>query len=114
MLKEIKVSDFIEAVEKNGYPWIRMNMYDPDTNSSCALGQAVRNLGYDPDVDRSLFLAIANGLGNTLLFKYGLSVTQYNDSIASTYEDIIDWVKKRFSPYADETITLIYWQAVNS
>lgn len=106
--KAIKVSDFIAAAEKNGYPWTgnvrysQNSLHHKGTTLTCVVGQGMINLGvhhwpfsypFDKERNRPVYHAFDK-------------VMAYNDHDATSFEDALRFMKTELAPYVDEVVYL--------
>lgn len=111
--KTIKVRTFLNALIKNGYPWTQGH-FQNSAGESCAIGQAMRNLGYDLTDPNHLNTAwsLADSL-NALLAAGGGdddfddTLISFNDHRAISYDEVIEWAKKNFGPLSENKITYV-------
>lgn len=106
----VKVSQFVEAMEKNGFPWAKHAMLN-HTGASCAVGQATRNL-FGDSVEGYAYQLVdgLDRLGHTdgdLNIHYGHRIVQKNDSNDTTnYQEVVDFTKKLLAPLMDKEIVV--------
>lgn len=109
--KTITVRAFLDALIKNGYRWTQGYFQDSE-GASCAIGQAMRNLGYDMAGNGADYgsWATAWSLADALN-KFNDddddTIVSFNDHEATSYQDVIDWAEKNFGPHRDEEITYV-------
>lgn len=107
--RTVKVSEILEAIEKNGYKHVRGQWFHSDmtnegiiTKGACIMGQAAINLGISPDFYRELD-AVTGGLGSKMI--------DYNDSPLESgryrkYSELKEIARNKFRPYLNEIITV--------
>lgn len=109
VLREITVQEFIDALEKNGFAWAKGSFLNDD-GSSCAIGQAARNLGYGIEDERtfgSACLDIQRTINRLQDLSITPSLTTYNDDPdTKKYEDVVAYAKEVFAGKESETITI--------
>lgn len=107
MAKSLTIGEFLDALEKNGYPWTTGEFENAD-GASCAVGQAFRNLGYkffkdngnydnDSDEDAWAFNRAVKELT-------GIGIIYINDS-SSSWEESLSTIKDMLEPYKNVVIS---------
>lgn len=89
-MTKITIAEFIELLEKNGYPWTKFytkNVF----GESCALGQVARNLGFENKNDIDY---VVRSLDNSIHNMTGYSIIIYNDTQAKSYEEVVKFAKR--------------------
>src|SRR5687768_17326538 len=97
---EITVGEFLDALRKNGYKWIKGDFINRD-GASCAMGQAMRNLNLNPR-DENLGFNISRILRSKCNMPYGIIYA--NDNMATSYEDVVEYAEKYLVGHEDENI----------
>lgn len=100
-IKSITLDEIIKAAEKNGYPWNGNGAgeMEPGEIRYCVLQQVSLNLFGDPR-----WIPISDALddftrGNLI----GREVWHYNDDKATSYKDVVNYLKERLSQFPPET-----------
>lgn len=101
----LTVQEFLDALDKNGFPWNKGDFQAKGTNSSCAIGQVGRNLGLDPQNDYSAFWALQDAFSG--LYE-GDSIVGYNDGLAESYTDVVEYVHSKLDNLADKEVSFTY------
>lgn len=101
----IGVQEFLDALDKNGFPWSKGDFKKTSSNSSCAIGQAGRNLGFDPIDDYSAFWQLQDKFSS---FYEGDSIIVYNDGPALSYADVVKYVHEKLDSFADQEVLFEY------
>lgn len=107
--KTITVRAFLDALIKNGYRWTQGYFQDSE-GASCAVGQAMRNLGYDMSGNGGSWdtaWSLANALNEFNDDAFNDTIISFNDHGATSYQDVIDWAVKNFEAHSDEEITYV-------
>lgn len=107
MYKRVTVKQVFEALEKNGHPWGKGAFYREATTLNggteaqyCAIGQAAKNLDVVPT---SLHLQL-NNVGLSWL---GTEITHFNDTVAQTYDEVVEHARNTLYPYFDREIEVM-------
>ncbi len=124
-MRKITVGEYLDALDKNGFEWTKAWFYFD--GRSCAMGQALRNLGYaikgEGDDENSRY---ENKLGSDLgwelnvklrwLFKdfnvngklnQPKSLIDYNDQNAEAYSDVVAYAHEQLDHVRDTVIELL-------
>lgn len=116
---DITVAQFLEALKKNGYPWVKNVMVD-GLGASCAMGQAARNLIPNDEVmnadDITNFgYALVDSLnhigedGYEAGYAFGQNIIRKNDSEdTTTYGEVAAFAEEILSKYHDVTMHINY------
>lgn len=89
--------DFIDALEKNGYPWTIGYFYLG--GMSCAIGQVARNFGISPD--NPSFDEDCWSIADAIMGRVGINIVTMNDNafrMRETYKNLVDKIKEVISP----------------
>ncbi len=97
----IKISELIEAAEKNGYEWGRGGTRN--RTRLCVLEQAAKNLGF-PSKRWAKIARQLNDLDWSEM--WGSRIYGYNDIYATSYEDAVNFMKKKLKKYRNKEISL--------
>lgn len=109
---KFKVSEVIEAMEKNGFPFATGTVYDETNGASCIFGQAARNLFPNVTDPKSI---VANGWSLIGAVNEcdgaGSDIWKYNDdhtpaSPESAYAEVLAFAKQRLSGCEETEVTL--------
>lgn len=110
--RTITVRTFLDALIKNGYPWTQ-GYFQNNEGASCAVGQAMRNLGYDMSGNGGDFggwdtaWSLADALSSLLDDSADDTIISFNDHEAASYQDVIAWAEQNLGPYSDREITYV-------
>jgi hypothetical protein len=104
-LHMITVSEFLDALDKNGYPWTTEHFYRGD-GASCAMGQVGRNLGFDPNtsVFQNKMFLLADKLWDVVDAGESIDIIGYNDDEAQSYQDVVEYAHEALDAYKDKEI----------
>ena len=104
-MRHISVGECLDALDKNGYPWTQGSFYRSD-GSSCAMGQAFRNLGYEGEAINGALRDGVNKFTNHLSAISGQfrTIIGFNDNTAESYEDVVYFAHQTLDPYREVTI----------
>lgn len=105
----VKVSQIVEAMEKNGFPWVKNAMISY-TGGSCAMGQATRNL-FGDGIEGYAY-QLVDGLdqlgysdGDFPSISYGHRIVRKNDDRETkTYQEVVDFTKELLAPLMDKEV----------
>jgi len=110
-MKEVTVSDILDAIERNGLPKAKGEYFHRDTSEkivgACALGQAAFNLDISPsDLDSKLTYIKEDDVDE---YRYNLSsyIVDLNDNGNYSFEEIARRVRQKFSNSLNEAIEVI-------
>lgn len=99
-----ELSNFIEDIKKNGFPWNRDGHWTDGNGAYCVLGQGLAHYA-DPDLDPCNEELYESHLG----YHFGVpeevvaEITVYNDREAASLEDAINFAVNRLTPYVGST-----------
>src|SRR5215203_1490675 len=101
---KLKVSEIIDAIEKNGYPQIRREYvaegYDEKTNDrvvtgACAIGQGALNLKVPYYILKVVLDQVRANRKD--LAPLGTAIIYQNDNQRKTIPEIVEYVRARYS-----------------
>jgi hypothetical protein len=102
--ESITSGEFLEALEKNGHPWGKGHFYNPADNSSCAVGQVMRNLGINHYDHHIGWIMVDN-----LYSLFRLRIVDKNDSDSTeSYQEVVDYAKSIIGNRLDVEIPLTH------
>lgn len=110
--KTFTVGDFIDAMERNGYPqardgnWIVMTKDETKVRRACAMGQGLLNMGLDQMDFQHVFREVTYREGYYIRQNFTSFVMYLNDTEKLSIKKIAERAREKFKSVLNEKVTV--------
>jgi len=109
-MHKFKLSDVIDAIEKNGLPKKVGGYYDIDHSgkpiAACAMGQAAINLKVNPFSLASRTCVFRSSIGSDISYPFDARVFKLNDTTNLSFKEIADVLRAEYKDHLDKEFVI--------